>query len=85
MRITDELTDGYTEDTEENNFRKPNQKGVRTMATGILGDLFDFNSNGDLDIIEQAAKFAILQEMMANDDVENENVSTATLQLRTTD
>ncbi len=35
--------------------------------------------------IEQAAEFAILQEMMANDDVENENVSTATLQLRTTD
>ena len=55
------------------------------MATGMLGDLFDFNGNGDLDIIEQAAEFAILQEMMANDDVENENVSTATLQLRTTD
>ena len=48
-----------------------------------MGDLFDFNGNGDLDTIEQAAEFAILQEMMANDDVENENVSTATLQLRT--
>lgn len=56
-----------------------------TKLLARLGDLFDFNGNGDLDTIEQAAEFAILQEMMANDDVENENVSTATLQLRTTD
>lgn len=55
------------------------------MFTGILGELFDFNGNGDLDNIEQAVEFAIFQEMIANDDVEDENVGTATLQLRTTD
>ncbi len=34
---------------------------------GIFGDLFDFDGDGKLDCIEQAAEFIILDEMMKDD------------------
>ena len=37
------------------------------MSKGILGNLFDFNGDGDLDILEQAAEFAFIQKMMEDD------------------
>ena len=38
--------------------------------TGIFGDLFDYNGDGKLDVVEQAADFLAFQEMMKdqNDD-----------------
>lgn len=37
------------------------------MSKGILGNLFDFNGDGDLDIFEQATEFAFLDKMLQSD------------------
>lgn len=34
---------------------------------GIFGDLFDFDGDGKLDCVEQAAEFIIFDEMMKDD------------------
>lgn len=38
------------------------------MGKGILGGLFDFNRDGNLDAIERAAEFAFLEELEQQDD-----------------
>lgn len=38
------------------------------MSNGIFGNMFDFNGDGDLDIIEQATEFDFLQKMMEDDE-----------------
>ena len=45
------------------------------MSKGIFGNMFDFNSNGDLDVFEQAAEFAFLQEMMEDDSADEDKRS----------
>ena len=37
------------------------------MFNGIFGDLFDFNGDGRLDTIEQAAEFAFFNDVLKND------------------
>lgn len=46
------------------------------MYMGILGNLFDFNGDGDLDIFEQATEFAFLDKMLqsANEEKSTEDV-----------
>ena len=34
------------------------------MSKGILGKMFDFNGDGNLDAAEQAAEFAFLEGLM---------------------
>lgn len=34
---------------------------------GIFGDLFDFDGDGKLDCVEQAAEFIMLDEMMKDE------------------
>ncbi len=34
---------------------------------GIFGDLFDFNGDGKLDFVEQAAEFELLDELTSSD------------------
>lgn len=36
------------------------------MTNGIFGDLFDFDQNGELDVIEAAMEFQLLQELLEN-------------------
>lgn len=40
---------------------------------GILGDLFDFNSDGKMDAFEQAAEFSFIMNMMEEDTKSEEN------------
>ena len=35
---------------------------------GIFGDLFDFDNDGKLNCVEQAAEFITFEEMMKDDD-----------------
>lgn len=35
---------------------------------GIFGDLFDFDGDGKLNCVEQAAEFIMLENMMKDDD-----------------
>lgn len=42
------------------------------MYMGILGNLFDFNGDGNLDIAEQAAELAFLDEMTIDEEEETE-------------
>ena len=43
------------------------------MATGLFGDLFDLNGDGELDIFEQAAEFAFFQSIIEDDDDDDDN------------
>ena len=47
------------------------------MSKGILGDLFDFNRDGHLDCIEQAAEFAFLQDAVHDRDEDDFSVLNA--------
>ena len=37
------------------------------MTNGILGDLFDFDGDGNLDVFEQTMEFMFLDELMQNE------------------
>ena len=41
------------------------------MSNGILGGLFDFNNDGNLDAFEQGAEFGFLQQMMDEEEKED--------------
>lgn len=38
------------------------------MCNGIFGDIFDFNNDGQLDAIEQAAELSFIEEVVLNDE-----------------
>ena len=40
---------------------------------GILGNLFDFNKDGELDAFEKAAELGALMEMMESEETEDED------------
>jgi len=42
------------------------------MGPGIFGDMFDFNRDGKLDFIEQAAEFAFLDDLIELEKKDNE-------------
>ena len=42
---------------------------------GIFGKLFDFNHNGKIDPAEQAMEFAVLDEMMQEEEEQDEAYS----------
>lgn len=37
------------------------------MSSGIFGDLFDLNNDGNIDSFESGLEFMFLNEMMVND------------------
>lgn len=39
---------------------------------GVLGGMFDFNGNGDLDVFEQGAEFAFLNDLFEEEKTELE-------------
>ena len=43
------------------------------MANGIFGDMFDFNNDGNLDVLEQGLEFMFFDELTKeeNDDTDN--------------
>ena len=43
------------------------------MSNGIFGDLFDFNSDGNLDALEQGLEFMLLNELSSNDDEDDDD------------
>ena len=45
------------------------------MSKGILGKMFDFNGDGNLDAAEQAAEFAFLEELTKKDSEEDSDDS----------
>ena len=47
-------------------------KEEKKMKGGIFGDLFDFNGDGELDVMEQAMDFMAFNEMMNEDENRDE-------------
>ena len=45
------------------------------MTSGIFGDMFDFNNDGNLDAFEQGLEFMFLDELIKeeSDDLDNGN------------
>ena len=40
---------------------------------GIFGDIFDFDGDGRLDIIEQAAEFAFIADIIEDEETDDED------------
>ena len=43
------------------------------MMNGIFGDMYDFNSDGQLDSLESAMEFGFMQSLLEGDVTELEN------------
>lgn len=48
-------------------------KGVIKMKKSFFGDMFDFDDNGELDEVEQAAEFLYLESFMDEEDDEEDD------------
>ena len=43
------------------------------MANGIFGDMFDFNNDGNLDVLEQGLEFMFLEQLTKEEPDDSDN------------